>query len=222
MQDDYNYLEKRQYKRLRLKFQVEIENLQNHQILSLISRDISVGGMGISKLAPEGMEIFTEEELETDAPIGIRLILPGSDGELVLKGIVKWAERTKTGIWKAGIEFDEPQVDINKYYIKPNFVEGKRKGERYNRLFQIEVKKQGSNKIYVGISTNLSSDGMQIFSDQLYPTDTPVEVRMHIMGTNKIISIKGKILWARQEEGSTWRMGVAFDETLPLEDYKNL
>ena len=178
--------------------------------------------MGISKLAPEGMEIFTEEELEPDAPIGIRLILPGSDGELVLKGIVTWAERTKTGIWKAGIEFDDPQADINKYYIKPNFVEGKRKGDRYTRLFQIEMKKQGSNKIYIGISTNLSSDGMQIFSDQLYSTDTPVEVRMHIMGTNKMISIKGKILWARQEEGSTWRMGVTFDENLPLEDYKNL
>ena len=222
MQEDHNYLEKREYKRLRLKFQVEIENLINHRILSLISQDISVGGMGISKLAPEGMEIFTEEELEMDAPIGIRLILPGSDGELILKGIVKWAERTKTGIWKACIAFNEPQVDINKYYIKPNIVEGKRKGGRYNRLFQIEMKKLGTNKVCIGISINLSSDGMQVFSDQLYPTDTKIEVRMHIMGTNKIILIKGKIIWARQEEGSAWRMGVTFDENLPLEDYKNL
>jgi len=31
-------------------------------------------GWVYQKLAPEGMEIFTEEELEPDAPIGIRLI----------------------------------------------------------------------------------------------------------------------------------------------------
>jgi hypothetical protein len=222
MLDDYSYLEKRQFKRIRLKFQVEIENLRNHRILSLISRDISVGGLGISKLAPEGMEVFTEEELETDAPVGIRLILPGCEGEIILKGLVKWAERTKTGLWKAGIEFEQPQIDVNKYYIKPNIIEGQRKGERYNRLFQIQIKKQGSNQVHLALSANLSSDGMQLFSDQLFPTDTPVEIRMQIMGTSKKFNINGKILWARQEEGDTWRMGVGFDENLPLEDFKNL
>ena len=215
------YPEKRKFKRLRLKFQVEVENFLNHRILSLISGDISVGGLGISKLASEGMEIFTEEELEADAPVGIRLILPGTEGEIVLKGVVERAERTKTGIWKAGIKFDEPQDAINKYYIKPNIIEGKRKGDRYNRLFQIDIRKQGSKQSYVGISANLSSDSMQLFSEQLFPMDTPVEVRMGVMGTNKIILIKGKVLWARQEEGSTWRMGIGFDEKLPLDDFKN-
>jgi hypothetical protein len=222
MLEDYSYLEKRKFKRIRLKFQVEIENLSNHRILSLISRDISAGGLGISKLAPEGMEVFTEEELEPGAAIGIRLILPGCQNEILLKGGVQWAERTKTGLWKAGISFEEPQLAINKYYIQPNIVEGKRKGERYSRLFQIEIKKQGTNQSYTGISANLSSDGMQMFSDQLLPTDTQVEVRMRIMGSDKRYSVKGKILWARQEEGNTWRMGVGFEEPLPLEDFKNL
>ena len=222
MFEESEYREKRQFKRLKLKFQVEIENLLNHSILSLISRDISVVGLGISKLAPEGMEVFTEEELEEDAPVCIRLILPGTDGEIVLKGIVKRAERTKTGIWKAGIEFDEPQDAINKYYIRPTIIEGKREGESYNRLFQIDIRKRGSKQSNIGISANLCTDNMQLFSEQLFPMDTLVEIRMRIMGINKTFLINGKILWARQEEGNTWRMGVGFNEKLPLKDFKNL
>ena len=222
MCDEYSIFEKRCGKRLKLKFQVEIENLDNHQMLSLISQDISASGLGISKLAPEGMEVFTEEELVPDTPVRISLILPGCENEIVLKAIVKWSERSKSGIWRAGIKFDESQVAINRYYLQEDKVDKERGGERYNRLFQIEIRKSGSRHANVGISANLSSKGMQMFSDVLLSTDTAVEVKIRIFGSDKKMTLTGKILWARQEEGETWRMGLAFDEPISMEKFKNL
>ncbi|MCK5306523.1 MAG: PilZ domain-containing protein [Candidatus Omnitrophica bacterium] len=219
--DDYTIFEKRCSKRLSLKFQVEIENLNSHRVISLITQDISVTGLGISKLAPEGMEVFTEEELEPDTPIRVRLMLPGCENEIILKAVVRWSQRNKSGIWRAGIEFNESQANINRYYLQEN--EGDdRGGERYCHLFQIEVRKKGSRQTNIGISANLTTKGMQIFSDVLLSTDTAVEVKMRILGIDEKMTVTGKILWARQEEGETWRMELAFDEPISIEKFKNL
>ena len=91
-----------------------------------------------------------------------------------------------------------------------------------HRLFQIEIRKSGSRHANVGISANLSSKGMQMFSDVLLSTDTAVEVKIRIFGSDKKMTLTGKILWARQEEGETWRMGLAFDEPISMEKFKNL
>ncbi len=213
----YGELEKRIYKRFALKFQVEVENLHNHRILSLVSKDISAGGLGISKLAPEGMEIFTDEEVLPESKVGVKMVLPGCDNELILKGDVKWAQRLKTGIWRAGIEFEKPQLAINKYYIEEVPSEDKKRTKpRYCRLFQIEMRKSGSRQINVGLSADLSNDGMQIFSDVVYSTDTTLEIYIPVFGKDKNITVRGQVLWARQEEGSTWRMGIRFEEPIDL------
>ncbi|MCK4518902.1 MAG: PilZ domain-containing protein [Candidatus Omnitrophica bacterium] len=223
MNDDYSIFEKRRGTRLKLKFQVEIENLSSHRVFSLVSQDIGAAGLGISKLVPEGMEVFTEEELEPNVPVYVKLILPGCENEIALKAIVKWSERSKSGIWRAGIEFNEPQIAVNRYYLQESKGDDEeRGGEKYNRLFQIEIRKSGSRQTAIGISANLSSKGMQIFSDVLLSTDTAVEVKMRIFGADKKMTLKGKILWARQEEGETWRLGLAFDEPISMEKFKNL
>lgn len=224
MKNGYDDLEKREFKRIKLKFQVELENLKTHRLLSLISSDISVGGLGISRLAPEGMDIFTEEELLPETPVSIRIILPGCESEIVLKGEVTWSERFKTGVWKAGIEFERPQVEINRYYIvdQDEGVAARRGSKRYNRLFQVDIRKIGSRENHIGLSANLSSKGMQLFSETLFSTDTPIEVRIRIFGSNETMIVKAKVVWTRPEKENTWRMGVVFDEPLPLVKLKNL
>jgi len=214
-------LEKRRDKRIALKFQVEIEVLHNHKVLSLISRDISTGGLGISKLAPEGMEIFTKEELFPDAMVRVNLILPGCDEEINLKGVVAWSERSKTGIWRAGIGFENPQMAIDRYnIIKESGATDKRTSVRYCHLFQIELRRLKEKQSHIGLSANLSSYGMQVFSDISLPNGTAIEVKMPIFGTDKKLIAKGLINWVRYEGEDTWRMGVRFNEPLAIDKFK--
>jgi hypothetical protein len=215
MSDQISDFEKRNHKRMGLKFQVELETLPDGRMLQLISRDISAGGLGISKLAPEGMEVFTEEELQPSTKVDIRLILPGCQEEIELTGTIKWSQRSKTGIWKTGIEFDEPQARIKPDYIKE---EGeKRRIKRYDRLFQIELRRLKEKQSYIALCANLSNFGMQAFSDVLFSSDTPVEIKMKILGREKKVATKGIVQWARQVGEDTWRIGIKFDEPFSLD-----
>jgi hypothetical protein len=223
MRDELGGLEKRGYKRIGLKFQVEVETLTDGKVLQLISRDISAGGLGISRLAPEGMEIFTEEELFPDTKVAIRLLLPGCNEEIDLKGTVKWSERSKTGIWKTGIEFDEPQSEIKHHYIREEKTEDRRRSfKRYDRLFQIEIRKEKEKESCIGLSANLSNFGIQVFSDKLISTGTLVETKMRIFGTDRKITAKGTVQWARQAGENTWRMGIRFISPLPMKEFKQI
>ena len=223
MADNPNHIEKRRYPRIGLEFQVEVEILPEHKILSLISTDISAGGLGISKLAPEGMEIFTEEELFPETRVIIKLLLPGCDRDIDLSGKVAWSERRKSGIWRVGIEFDEPQLEIKKSDISRDLDQGGRRSlKRYSCLFQVEIRKLKEGEIHIGLSANLNSYGMQIFSDVFYPQETPVEIKARIFGSFRKLTLKGKVVWIRQESENTWRLGVVFDEPFPVEKFANL
>lgn len=220
---DFEDAEKREYKRFRLKFQVEIENLNNNKVLSLISRDLSIRGMGISKLAPEGMEIFTEEELLPDVPVKVKLLLPGCGDEIAFRGKVKWSERTKTGIWRVGIVFERPQKVIDKYNIKTGYgTKSEYDLKEYYCLFRIEVRKKGSSVFHIGLSANINNVGMQFFSDVLFHVNTPIEIQMYVFDTYKKRLIKGSVLWARQEEGEAFRVGVRFDNPISIEGLEQL
>jgi len=223
MIDNPDYIERRRYPRIGLEFQVEVETLPEHKILSLISTDISAGGLGISKLAPEGMEIFTEEELFPETRVMVRLLLPGCEREIDLSGRVAWSERRRSGIWRVGIEFNEPQLEIKKSDISRDLDKGGRRSlKRYSCLFQIEIRKLKERETHTGLSANLSSYGMQIFSDVFYPQQTPLEIKARIFGVFRKLTLKGKVIWVRQEHENTWRLGIAFDEALPVEKITNL
>ena len=215
MSDD---LEKRKYKRIGLKFQVEIEDIRNHKILSLISKDISASGLNISKLASEDMEIFTKEELLPNAEVRVNLILPGCNEEINLKGLVAWSERSKTGIWRAGIEFENPQMAIDKCsIINQDKTTGKRASGRYCRLFQIEIRRLKEKQSHVALSANLDSYGMQVFSDILFSSGTVVEIKMPIFGTDRKLITNGLIDWTRYEGENTWRMDIKFNKPLAID-----
>jgi len=223
MSSNPKHIEKRRYPRIELEFQVDVEILPEHKTLTLISRDISAGGLGISKLAPENMEIFTEEELFPETRVIVRLLLPGCDKEIELSGRVVWSERSKSGIWKTGIEFDEPQLELKKSDVSQELDKGGRRNfKRYSCLFQVEIRKLKERETHIGLSTNLSSYGMQIFSNVFYPQGTPVEIKVGVFGTSRKLNLKGKVVWVRQEHENTWRLGVAFDEAFPVEKITNL
>ncbi len=223
MTSNPNHIEKRRYPRIGLEFQVDVEILPEHKTLSLISRDISAGGLGVSKLAPEDMEVFTEEELFPETRVIVKFLLPGCDKEIDLSGRVVWSERSKSGIWKAGIEFDEPQLEIKKSDINGELGEGGRHSfKRYSCLFQVEIRKLKEGETHIGLSANLSRDGMEIFSDVFYPQGTPIEIKVGILGASRKLNLKGKVVWVRQEHENTWRLGVAFDEAFPVEKITNL
>ncbi|MCM8799401.1 MAG: PilZ domain-containing protein [Candidatus Omnitrophica bacterium] len=95
--------------------------------------------------------------------------------------------------------------------MEENFVEH-RQYERFKirleaKLINLKDKKESS-----GYTVDLSANGIGLVSNQNFPPDTSLEVRLNNPHNQKSIYMRGRLIWSKPLDESNYRLGIELED----------
>jgi len=95
-----------------------------------------------------------------------------------------------------------------------NTKEEHRKYKRFDTYVTVHIKKHdaGASKEILGLSGDLSRDGLKVFADEKLPLGTLLDLSIEIPDDPKAINARGEIVWCKKssEDTSKYCFGIHF------------
>ncbi len=169
---------------------------------------------GVAKeLEPEGMTLRLIEEVEADSNIAITLRAP-EFAPINLACKVLWSEKISDRITECGVIISDPPVNYyNLIQVIEQKLDERRQQKRYDKVVQVSF--ESKEAFLREITTNISSGGMYIKTNQPLDEMTEFDLELIIPGLKEPIRVRANVVFVlRQNQVSASTppagMGVEF------------